>query len=530
MNPFALPLVVALLATPPADAPTPASPLAAAVARVQANDRAGAIAILEPVVRKGDAAQPILSLLAGLYLEENRALEAWQVVAARSRDEDADPALLFYAGRASLALGDTERGRALLERAVALAPVSPAARELGLMLARENRCPRALETLRGWAAPRPDDLEARRAAAFCALELQRPDEAERFLAELPADDPGVRLLTARLAVVRGEGERALSLLQPLLAQAETVKLRDVKRIGARAHLLVGNPAAALALLAGATEGDPQLKLLLAEAQAASGDPAAALATLEPVLARFGDPAAIPADRRPFAGQLFLRQGLILSDLGRRLEALAALERAAGLAPSAEGERRRAALLGELGRSAEAAEVARRAAELGKPASPGGVAEDPTGARLRAALFAAAAGKRDEALVAVRRERTQVPDDPRPPLAEAQLLLQFGRASEALEVVESAVAKFRELADPIYQRGAVRLQLGDRAGAEADFRKALERDGEHVAALSDLGVLLAGTGRREEAKQLLRKVLALRPGDELARRNLAALEGAPGSRP
>jgi Flp pilus assembly protein TadD len=80
------------------------------------------------------------------------------------------------------------------------------------------------------------------------------------------------------------------------------------------------------------------------------------------------------------------------------------------------------------------------------------------------------------------------------------------------------------ADAVYQRGAVRVALDDLAGAEADFRRALELAPEHTAAMSDLAVLLAGRGEKAEARTLLERVLALRPDDKVAKANLQGLGG------
>ncbi len=48
--------------------------------------------------------------------------------------------------------------------------------------------------------------------------------------------------------------------------------------------------------------------------------------------------------------------------------------------------------------------------------------------------------------------------------------------------------------------------------------------EHVAALNDLAVILLARGENAEAKQLLEKVLEIRPEDEMAKGNLARITG------
>ena len=110
----------------------------------------------------------------------------------------------------------------------------------------------------------------------------------------------------------------------------------------------------------------------------------------------------------------------------------------------------------------------------------------------------------------------------PVLALARILLVLNRAAEALPHAEAAAALAPGNADALYQRGAVRLALGDAAAAEADFRAALSAAPEHTATMSDLAVLLMARGQRDEARRLLERVLELRPGDAMALANLERL--------
>jgi Flp pilus assembly protein TadD len=69
-----------------------------------------------------------------------------------------------------------------------------------------------------------------------------------------------------------------------------------------------------------------------------------------------------------------------------------------------------------------------------------------------------------------------------------------------------------------------MALRDLPGAEKDFRQTLTIQPNHLGALSDLAVLLTTTGKKDEARQLLQKVLALKPGDPVATANLKSLGG------
>jgi len=131
---------------------------------------------------------------------------------------------------------------------------------------------------------------------------------------------------------------------------------------------------------------------------------------------------------------------------------------------------------------------------------------------------------DEALELVRRERQLAPpEDPRPGLLEINLLLRLGRLEEAQKAMEPLIDRFPGSADAHYQKAVLELARNDLEAAEASFRNTLELSPRHLAALNDLAVLLMRTGRQEEARQMLETVLALRPDDEVARRNLEAIE-------
>jgi Flp pilus assembly protein TadD len=107
-----------------------------------------------------------------------------------------------------------------------------------------------------------------------------------------------------------------------------------------------------------------------------------------------------------------------------------------------------------------------------------------------------------------------------------LLISAKRPQDALKAAEAALSTAPGNPDYVYLRGAARMALKDLPGAEQDFRQALTIKPDHVGALSDLAVLLSSTGKKDEARQLLQKVLAIRPGDPVATANLKSLNGAP----
>src|SRR4051812_42012060 len=135
--------------------------------------KAGASKLLEGMRQDPAVTPPVLSLLGALYLRTNRPKEALAILKPLADAPDADPAVLFNAGRAALAVGQKNEGMEYFEHSVALAPGSPASRTLGLILAREGEPGHAYEVLRPWVAATPNDTEARLAAALLAVNLQR---------------------------------------------------------------------------------------------------------------------------------------------------------------------------------------------------------------------------------------------------------------------------------------------------------------------------------------------------------------------
>ena len=500
-----------------------------ALAAAGRGDLEGAKARLEPLAAAGSLPPQGLSLLGTLRLESGDPSGALEVLAPLAA-QAADPAVLYHAGRAALALGRTDEGAGYLERSVALEPMTPAARELGLLRGRQGDLEAAFPLLRGWARQRPDDLEVRLAAAHSALRLRRPPDAQELLAGLSEDDPRVRLLRGQLLLLESKAGDALAMLRPLLGHTVHGLEADARRLMAEAEMLAGNAGAAAELLAGRVDGRPDVALLLARAQKQQGDAAAALATLEPFVGADVETGQTGQAGRPLPG-LLREHGRLLMGLGRSAEAVASLERATAQDPR---DRQAWYALGQAlvasGRAAEAERATVRFQALAKEEEGAEARErrakeelaDPAGAAAREALRLLAEGQAAEALKLAQREARLAPEDPRPVLALARILLVLNRAAEALPHAEAAAALAPGNADALYQLGAVRLALGDAAAAEADFRAALAAAPEHIATMSDLAVVLMARGERDEARRLLERVLELRPGDALALANLERL--------
>jgi tetratricopeptide (TPR) repeat protein len=504
---------------------------ATARARFDAGDFAGAVAALEPFGADPALPLPGRALLGGLYLELARPDEALAILGPLAERADADPAVLYNAGRAALAGGDDARARRWLERSAALAPGSPASRQLAFLLGRMGDEAGAYRQLRAWLASNTDDLPARLAAAYLAVDLGRLDDAERWLDGLTRG-PRVILLRADIALRRGRPEEAIALLEPQRAEASGPLAADLANLLGEAYLTVGRSADALALVADGSGEDPRLALIAAQARFRTGDLEGALAALAPWAGRDD----VDAPRR---ARIALEHGRHLLVAGRHAEAVAQLERAVALdSGAAEGWQLLSQARLASGQRAAGEEALARFRELSER-RPGQLAEldareralaDPTGAAIEEARQLLAEGRGEEALGRLAAEVELAPDDPRPVFESIRLLIALQRLDEAHAIATTLVERLPESADAHYLAGAVHLAALRRAEAERALRRAIELAPGHTAAMNDLGIALLVEGRREDARELFEKVLALRPDDPVAKENLERLKSASGTRP
>jgi tetratricopeptide (TPR) repeat protein len=480
-----------------------AAVLSRAVERVQQDDLEGAIAVLEPLRDEPDPSPVALAMLGALYAEIGLPEDALDVLGPLADGEDADPAVLYNAGRAAVQLGRFDQGESYLGRSVERLPVSPAGRFLGLYLGGRGRILEAYRLLAPWLEANPTDGEARRAAAVCALRLRRVPEAEALLDGLPADAAPTALLRGELLLQKREPAAAVALLEPLAESLPPALEVDWLQLLGSALLEVGRSADAAELLEGRHLAHPKLALSLARARYQGGDPAAALAVVEPLarpLLEAGQPP--PAAPGSLPAAIVLEYGRLLVALERPADALAALERAAELDRwNGEAWQLQAQALAATGRREEAEAALDRFRELSearqRASTPGmkgrRLLDDTTGRRLTEATEWLERGQPEAALDIARQEISLAPDDLRPRLFEAGLLLAAGRLDEALRSAEAALELAPEDPDVLGLAARVRAERG-------------ELDAE---------------------RRLLERLLELRPGDEAARQRFEALAGAGG---
>ncbi len=446
--------------------------------------------------------------------------------------------MLYNAGRAALLSNDIASGQVYLARSVDKEPTSPARRDLGLLLSRQGRVVEAYAMLRPWTLNHADDGDARLVAATLAIGLERPLEAAQLLHGL-VESPAVQLLEARIQVLVGDGPAALAKLQPVLANHPPGIDLEVRRVAAEAYLLAGQPAKAVETLAGKAGNVPALVLLLGRAQRQAGNAAAAMVTLAPLASKLPADSNSVGDPRP-AAAIAREYGELLIGAGKTGEAVTVLQKATKLRPQDEPTWQALSRAFEAaGRGAEAAQAreqaqtlaAARARALAPSAPPGAApageaAAAASGPALPAyastAMSLAQQGRTQQALDIIRQRLQAAPDDELAHTLQVRLLLSQQQNAAALNAADAAVVSAPGNPDFVYLRGAVEMAMHDLQGAERDFRRTLQMQPRHTAAMSDLAVLLMESGKNDEARKLLEQVLAINPQDKNAAANLEQL--------
>jgi tetratricopeptide (TPR) repeat protein len=235
--------------------------------------------------------------------------------------------------------------------------------------------------------------------------------------------------------------------------------------------------------------------LLAEARAAAdrGDPAAALAAVDRLLAVAGEEAGAQRE-----------SGLLLAALGRPAAARSALERARSLDPGDAGTVEALARLALADRRVDQAVAGFRQA----------IRLDPGRAAayvwLGRALLAADCPA--EAVDAFESATRLDPEDPRGFQQLGLLYLQQGLHGSAVACLARAAALAPEAPGPQADLGLANQTAGDLDAAAHAYRKALALDSGHRAALRGLARIAEIRRRPEEGLRLLEPVVAAAAAD------------------
>jgi len=110
------------------------------------------------------------------------------------------------------------------------------------------------------------------------------------------------------------------------------------------------------------------------------------------------------------------------------------------------------------------------------------------------------------------------------VAEAQILRDIKRWSDAFSVLEQAAARWPQDVDLLYEQAMVAEKINRLADMETLLRRVMELKPDHQHAYNALGYSLADRGQRlEEARALIVKALSLAPGDPFITDSLGWVE-------
>jgi tetratricopeptide (TPR) repeat protein len=230
-------------------------------------------------------------------------------------------------------------------------------------------------------------------------------------------------------------------------------------------------------------------------------------------------ASLAAD--PDLGGAHYLRGVALWRTGRLDEAAPHLRRACELIPDQPGVHGvlaalllewAAALQGE-GRADAALEATSEAVEqlrLQLEATPDSKAD-----LTNLVIALESAGRTEGAIDALSRMIELDPADGRPYLRKADLLLELGRAEDAILTLESMPGAGREVVGLLYNAGVEFWNDGDLEATVATMHKVIERDPENAEAHRLLGRALIAAGRQEEGIAALKEFLRLAPEDASA---------------
>lgn len=162
-------------------------------------------------------------------------------------------------------------------------------------------------------------------------------------------------------------------------------------------------------------------------------------------------------------------------------------------------------------------------------------EDPKRAlevQSRRATLMARQGRLAEARALVRQAPERESGDARAKLmAEAGLLREVKRWDEAFEVLGSAVQRFPDDTDLLYEQAMVAEKMGRTDEMERLLRRVIEIKPDNAHAHNALGYSLADRGQRlAEARQLIQRALELAPGDPFITDSLGWVEFRMGNLP
>ena len=418
----------------------------------------------------------VISLLVPLGLAGAASAQTTQI--ASPSVADAPAAYYFMLGRHLEDADKVQDAIAAHKKAIEIEPQSAELRaELAALYARQDRAREALETAEAALQRDPTNREANRVvgSVYAALSEQRRPFR-------PGDDPAQYAQKALAALEKSRRENGFDINLELMLGRLYLNARDY-----------GKAVASLRRVVEDQPGYPEAGMLLAAAQDASGNPDAAIATLETTV-----------EFSPTFSRGHVRLAELYDQQRRYKDAANAYARAAATNSRLDVTARQAAALINAGTPGEARALLEPAARKTPPDA--------------AVLYMLTQAQRqlkdfDAATATAQQLKAAYPDDPRAAYLGAQLLQDRGRTAEAITAFQDLIKRTPQDAGLVYEYAGLLEKAGRLPDAERALRELLTKDPLDANALNSLGYMLADHGQRlDEAVDLVQRALKVEPGN------------------
>ena len=141
---------------------------------------------------------------------------------------------------------------------------------------------------------------------------------------------------------------------------------------------------------------------------------------------------------------------------------------------------------------------------------------------------AAQNKLPDALKEMQTASQAEPDRRDLKLAYADLLLRSEKYDDAIKIYQELVAKDPKAVGLNYRLGEAYRRKGDLNAAIDTFRKGSQLEPNDSTNLLQLGLLMEGTGKRDQAKPIYEQILKIQPDHPIALNNLAYIKAEEGN--
>jgi tetratricopeptide (TPR) repeat protein len=499
-----------------------------AVAAAQ-GEVAQADADLRLLLARRPAAFPVWTALVHLLVDEGRAAEALALI-----DAAVDPGVAAFLpplrALALVALGRSADALRALERHAERFPSPTAAVQLARLHTLRGEPAAAVAVIETAAKAFPDATALLPHYVDLLLLDGQLDRAAQVLQELRARapaDPSVAYLEGRIALTRGDNERAVALLLDATSRldvsytqlwlAKAFEARGDFREAERRYLmsLARNPIdpfpyqAAIALIARRGDWNVVAELALLMTIRLPGLDVACAQLVRALVQSDRRDAALAAsekcsDRFPESTTARLARAQALGVAGRLDEGLAILANAPPEAASAiDFANERALLLARGGKL-------RKALDALDAASAAGAERAPLEATRASILYAS--GREAEADAAVDRALVLEPADPAPLFERCRFRAATGRIEGAIRSCERYLGARPDDAQAHFVHG-VALERGGFADAAVEaYRRAAELDPQAPGPCNNLALILAARGELDAALVVAQKAYALASDD------------------